>query len=151
MRKIVGLIAFTALVVIALSCASDIVLEEEFSLKGLYKGRYIWKDNETQQERVQNIEWKFTDINFKMNADPNNFLDECFCEAWGTYELTERIKLDENSPIPQPDLGCEGSCDQELGPDGLFTLEQPGDSIKLTYQSDDGDTLKQILLVRVSQ
>ena len=151
MRRILSLVAFMALVVIALSCSSDIVLEEEFSLKGLYKGRYIWKDNKTQQERVQNIEWKFTDINFKMNADPNNYLDECFCEAWGTYELTERIKLDENSPIPQPDLGCDGSCDLELGPDGLFTLEQPGDSIKLTYQSDDGDTLKQILLVRVSQ
>lgn len=149
MRRILSLVAFMALVVIALSCASDIVLEEEFSLKGLYKGKYIWKDNVLDQERVQNIEWKFTDINFKMNADPNNFLDECFCEAWGTYELTERIKLDENSPIPEPDLGCGGSCDKELGPDGLFTLEQPGDSIKLTQS--EGNIFKQVLLKRITQ
>ena len=149
MRKIVGLIAFTALVVIALSCASDIVLEEEFSLKGLYKGKYIWTDLKLNQERVQNIEWKFTDIAFFMNTDPDNQLEECFCEASGTYELTERVELDENSTIPRPDLGCGGSCDLELGPDGLFTLEQPGDSIKLTQS--EGNIFKQVLLKRITQ
>ena len=148
MRKIIGLIAFTALAVIALSCASDIVFKEPPSLKGLYKGRYIWMDLETNQERVQNIEWKFTDIYFFMNTDPDNQLEECFCKASGTYELTEGIKLDENSAI-QPDLGCGGSCDKELGPDGFFSLEQPGDSIKLTQS--EGNIFKEVLLKKITQ
>ena len=150
MRKIIGLIAFTALVVITLSCASDIHFETEFSLAGLYKGKYIWTDLETDQERVQNIEWKFTDINFIMNADPNNLLDECFCKSSGTYELTVGVELDETSP-GQPDLGCVGACQKELGPDGSFDLRHPGDSVIMTQSESESNIFKQVLLKRITQ
>lgn len=156
MRRILSLVAFMALVVIALSCASDIVLEEEFSLKGLYKGKYIvitnyGSTNEVKQE--QNIKWKFTDIAFYMEIDLENPLPHCFCKVSGSYELQERITLTPVSSAPPGDfdgVSCT-ACNPSLDPKGTFTLGQPEDSIKLTYSSPQGDTLKQVLLISSTQ
>jgi hypothetical protein len=156
MRKIVGLIAFTALVVIALSCASDIVLEEEFSLKGLYTGKYIvitnyGSTNEVKQE--QNIKWKFTDIAFRMEIDLENPLPQCFCIVSGTYTLENIIVLTITTSQPPGDfdgVSCT-ACNSDLDPVGSFTLLQPNDSLTLTYSSQQGDTLKQVLLISSTQ
>ena len=156
MRRILSLVAFIALVVIALSCSSDIFLEEEFSLKGLYKGKYIvitnyGSTNEVKQE--QNIKWKFTDRAFQMETDLENPLPQCFCKVSGTYELQERIVLTITYSEPPGDfdgVSCT-ACNASLDPVGTFTLLQPSDSLTLTYSSQQGDTLKQVLLISSTQ
>lgn len=143
-----------ALVVIALSCSSDIVLEEEFSLKGLYIGKYIvitnyGSTNEVKQE--QNIKWKFTDIAFYMEIDREHPLQQCFCNVSGTYTLQENIVLTITNSQPPGDfngVSCT-ACNASLDPVGSFTPLQPNDSLTLTYQQ--GDTLKQVLLISSTQ
>ena len=156
MRRILDLVAFVALAVIALSCASDIVLEEEFSLKGLYTGKYIvitnyGSTNEVKQE--QNIKWIFTDIAFYMETNLENPLKQCFCNVSGTYTLENRIVLTPTNSQPPGDfdgVSCT-ACNASLDPVGTFDFMQPGDSLKLTYSSQQGDTLKQVLLISSAQ
>ncbi len=153
MKRASRLIVLPALVVMTLSCASDIVLKEEFSLKGSYTGRYIvltnyGSVNEVKQE--QNIAWKFTDITFEMDIDRTNPLPHCFCEVTGDYELKDRLTLTPVNSLPPGDFdgtSCT-ACNSSLDPMGTFGFELPADSIKLTYSSRDGDTLKQVLLKR---
>ena len=150
MRRIIAPIAVVAVLGIIFACASDIILEEPPSLKGVYEGRYIVTTNfgsPTAVEQKQNIIWKFTDRDFFMYVDtPNVIQDICFCRAMGTYALEEKVRLLETSRVGIPDFPCD-ACDVALSPDGNFVLELPQDSVKLTHQNLD--TLKEILLVRV--
>jgi hypothetical protein len=147
-RRIVGLAVFIVVAVIIFGCASDIILEEPASLKGVYKGRYIVTIGE--QVTKQPIDWKFTDDSYYMSLDSTDVSfkkDECdFCKVYGHYVVEERVRLTQTGEgQPCKDVGCQ-TCNNDYSPQGSFTLEQPEDSVKLTYSSSG--TVKQILLVR---
>jgi hypothetical protein len=150
-RKIVGLAVLIVVAVIIFGCASDIILEEPASLKGVYKGRYIVTIGE--QKTQQPIDWTFDDISYHMFLDPTDpsFIEGVcdFCKVYGRYVVEERVKLTQTGGgLPFEEVNCN-SCNDDYSPRGAFTLEQPGDSVKLTYSSKD--TLKQILLVRATE
>ena len=155
MKRIVGLAVFIVVAAIIFGCASDIILEEPPSLKGVYKGRYIVtiKEGGIDIETKQPIDWKFTDDSYYMYLDPTHpsFIPgECdFCKVYGRYVVEERVKLTQTGEgFPFEELDCQ-ACNNAYSPQGAFTLEQPEDSVKLTYSSKD--TLKEIILERVSE
>jgi hypothetical protein len=158
MRKILSLIAFVALAVIALSCASDIVLEEPPSLKGVYKGRYIVTFLEEDRKFEQVVDWVFDDKYYHMDIDVDDPIAptlQCICNYDGVYILEERVRLSLNvAPDPPGDIGslsCD-ACDQRLEPVGSFDLIRPPDtdSLKLTYLDTENQYKKQILLIKAT-
>jgi hypothetical protein len=105
-RRIVGLAVFIAVAAIIFGCASDIILKEPASLKGVYKGRYTVTIGD--QETKQPIDWKFTDDSYYMSVDvtvPSYIPDECnFCKVYGHYVVEERVKLTQiglGQPYPE--------------------------------------------------
>lgn len=156
MRKIIGLIAFTAVIVIILSCASDIILEEPESLKGVYKGRYIvtFLDEDRKYEQV--VDWVFDDKYYHMDIDVDDPIAptlQCICNYDGIYALEEKVKLALNVP-PQPPGNFDGlhctACDPRLEPVGTFDLDRSTDTLKLKYLDDKNQRLKEILLVKAT-
>ncbi len=155
MRRIVGITVFIVVAAIIFGCASDIILKEPPSLKGVYKGRYIVTigGEEYGVKTTQPIDWKFTDDSYYMNVDttdPGFIEGVCnFCKVYGRYVVEERVKLTQTGlGQPYPEGKCT-ACNDVYSPQGAFTLEQPPDSVNLTYSSKD--TLKEIILVRASE
>ena len=154
MRKIVGLIALIALVVIALSCASDIYLEEPESLKGVYKGWYIITElGEQPVEHKQTINWKFDDKQYNMSIDTTHVgwnPQECICKVFGDYVVEDKVRLKQALGYDgQPHAGCS-TCDYDYNPEGTFNIDRSTDTLKLTQQDTQLGFLKEIKLLRVS-
>lgn len=155
MRKIVGLIALIALVVIALSCSSDIVFEEEESLNGVYKGWYIITElGEQPVEHKQTINWKFDDPQYNMSIDTMHVgwdPQECICLVFGLFDVKDKVRLKQAQGQPgQPHAGCS-TCKYDFNPEGTFNVDRSTDTLKLTQQDTQLGLLKEIKLLRVSE
>ena len=154
MRRIVGLIALIALVVIALSCASDIVLEEPPSLKGVYKGWYIITElGEQPVEHKQTINWIFDGKQYNMSMDtlhPGYNEGLCICKVYGDYVVEDKVRLRQSGRGTEH-AGCS-TCRQTYNPEGSFNIDRSTDTLKLTRKDTDKDPplLKEIKLLRVS-
>ncbi len=152
MRKIAGSVALIAVVVIIMSCASDIFLKEPPSLKGLYKGLYIVTElGEQPVEYKQRIDWKFTDLNYNMSIDeddPNWDPDFCICKVYGEYKLENRVELTQ-AQQGVPHAGCS-TCRDDWSPQGAFDLDRSTDTLKLTRSYTDPNILIEIKLLPAS-
>ena len=157
MRKLIGSVAFVALIAIIFSCASDIVFEDQPSLKGVYKGRYIVTElGENPVEWVQNVDWQFKDISYHMDVDMDNATRFCICNVDGRWVEEEKIRLEETTSLPPGDSGDDvltcTACDDKYNPVGFFVLfNWLPDSLKLTYVDTLEDLKKEIKLYPVSQ
>lgn len=155
MTRIIGLFAFVALAVIALSCASDIFLEEPESLKGEYEGIYlVTVQREPPEEHKQRIVWTFRGGRYNMTTDSTheNWNPEvCICKVYGKYEVTNKVTLTQATEEGTPHAGCN-TCREPYDPKGSFGVEWSGDTLKLTRTDTipDPDLLKEIKLLRAS-
>jgi len=155
MKRITVGFTFVTLIAIIFGCASDIILEEPESLKGVYKGRYIVTElsGDYSIERKQTIDWVFDDVNFHMDIDTlslNWNRDFCVCNYGGPYISDEKVRLVVSSHLAPGYPGCV-ACDERLEPVGYFVLEQSTDTLKLSYLDEQNNYLKEILLIRVTE
>jgi hypothetical protein len=130
--------------VFAVGCADDIVLEPPPSLKGNYVGTYTIKLLSTQQSTTEHIIWQFQDQFFFMNLDSTQFGGKCFCAVSGDYTLGEGVRLRVLASQPDDDIAQCTSCNAAENPDGTFVLDQSTATLRLSRQS--GDTLKELQL-----
>ena len=155
MRKKVCWTAFAAGLAILWGCASDIVLEEEAPLKGVYKGRYIVTTLGQDVERIQTIDWVFDDVSFHMDVDATDpFWNRDFClyNVDGPYVLENKVRLEVTSAAPPfiENWDCV-SRDETVEPNGSFDKKTSGDTLILTYQDTENNYLKEIKLVLLTQ
>lgn len=157
MTRIIGLFAFVALAVIALSCASDIFLEESESLTGEYEGIYVVTvQREPPEEHKQRIVWTFRGGSYNMTTDStheNWNEEECICKVYGKYEVTNKVTLTQATEAGTPHAGCN-TCRESYDPKGAFGVEwsRDKDTLKLTRTDTDKeiDLRKQLLLWRAT-
>ena len=148
MKKLSLLLAILALLVIAISCADDIILESPPSLQGEYHGVYNYTINYSgtlgspQTSSVQIDAWKFTETgyNMKVENDPTKL---AFCSPYGKYTLSDKVELRQDAD------GCTGVvANKDLNPEGDFTLRRPADSVIMTQINTDKDAFIEIKLAR---
>ena len=152
MRKAVGAILVLATLVIAIGCASDIVLEEPPPLNGTYDGFYVVQ-TPTRRDS-QPVIFTFGDENYLMKLDTASqyFGKHSFCNVSGQYTLTEGVRLLERTSVPLGgviDSSSFDACTADENPDGTFTLirKNSGQSLQLRQQTND--TLsKELYMVR---
>ena len=154
MNRFFVLIAALLLVVVILSCQSDIVLPPETPLKGNYEGMYTYITNlgNTSSEvvRTAHVIFIFDETQYHMNLDTNYTGEECFCAVDGQYALTEGVRLKEEHSVAGGAGECGGSaCNEELNPDGTFVRETKGDSLIMKYKPSS-TTLQMLRLLKVS-
>ncbi len=157
MKKIsVVLIAVFVIGVVGLSCREDVFLPPLPTLVGDYVGTYTFKRGEgvNAVSVTQAVTWVFGETSYNMVADSSSDLfneTACFCKNFGSYALTDRVRLEPGSDRPAPDYPCT-SCDPELSAQGLFALERPSGGIKLTQiELIDGEQItKTVELQRVT-
>jgi hypothetical protein len=153
MRRVRVFMLVAGIALFMIGCASDIILEEPPSLKGVYKGRYyvILNPGDNEIERYQIINFEFDDISYRMNIDTldPNITTFKMCKVDGRYRATENLTLSQLHSGPQ---GGEkfSTCNSSDNPEGQFSLENRGDSLILTQQETtvDGAILKRIALKR---
>ncbi|HWR82563.1 MAG TPA: hypothetical protein VN285_04615 [Candidatus Deferrimicrobium sp.] len=154
MTKARGLLAALAAAVIAIGCASDIVLEEPPSLKGPYSGLYVVTElGEQPVEHKQRIKWKFTDVSYNMVADTSHpFFDplQCFCNVYGDYKVEDRVRLKQSQPGTSVGFGCE-TCRHDWEPEGSFDLDRSTDTLKLSQQKTAAGLLIEIKLLKSTE
>ena len=94
MKRLALLLFSGMLVVIALSCASDIYLDDPFSLKGNYDGWYIVTElSEPPVEYRQRILFRFGETDYNLWIDTTHAeVDSslCICHCYGTWKLKNR-------------------------------------------------------------
>ncbi|MFQ6008690.1 MAG: hypothetical protein ACE5K8_07035 [Candidatus Zixiibacteriota bacterium] len=157
MRRIVGLAVFITVAVIIFGCASDIILEEEAPLKGVYKGRYTVTDLTQDIEYEQVVRWTFEDVAFHMDIDVDDPIAEkldCMCNYDGRYELVEKVRLRVTErPVPPGNIGslsCS-ACNDIHDPTGSYDRVTVQDTLKLTGVDSDGKFRRDIVLVRLTE
>ena len=160
MNRFLVLMAALLLVVVILGCQSDIILPEDTPLKGTYEGVYSYTTNfgniQNEVTIKAHVIFIFDETAYHMNLDTNSattelFPDEqCFCAVDGDYAMTEGVRLKEmaDGRGSNPEEGCDGACNNELNPEGVFARETKGDSLILKYQ--EGTTLQMLRLLKIS-
>ena len=150
MKKLTLGLAILALIILAVSCADDIILESPPSLQGEYHGTYAFTKNYSgsggspQTLSVPVTKWVFTETGYNMKVDTTG--DVAFCSPFGRYTLTDKVEL------RQTQNGCSGTvADETLNPAGDFTLRRPADSVVMTQVNQDLDAFIEIKLERVTQ
>lgn len=153
-RFLVLIAAFLLVLVVLGGCLSDIVLPPDTPLRGTYTGVYSYvTDFRSPNEltRKAHVIFIFDETAYHMNLDTSwtpPFPDEqCFCAVDGQYALTEGVRLKEENSGPEE--GCEGACNDELNPEGVFTRESKGDSLILKFQ-ETTTTLQMLRLKKIS-
>ncbi|MDH3892548.1 MAG: hypothetical protein OEV49_15895 [candidate division Zixibacteria bacterium] len=151
MNRFFALMAALFLIVALMSCQSDIVLPEEAPLKGTYEGVYSYITNfgagVDQVTIKSHVIFIFDETSYHMNLDTTYTEQECFCAVDGQYALTEGIRLKEENSGPEE--GCEGACNDELNPEGVFVRETKGDSLIMKLQ--EGTTLQMLRLLKIAE
>ncbi|MFH1372272.1 MAG: hypothetical protein ABII79_00530 [bacterium] len=144
MKRLALLLISGVLVVIALSCASDIYLEDPFSLKGNYDGWYIITVlSEPQVVDSQRIIFRFGETDYNLWIDSTHEeVDSslCICHSYGTWKLKNRVELTQSGAVGH--WAREGKCMtclQDWSPQGAFALRTPGDTVELTRTNTDLD------------
>jgi len=146
MKKLV--ILLFAVMILAGSCAEDIIVNPPGELRGVYEGLYriIWNygGSGLSNTEEQYIEWTFTDQRFFMNATRT---DE---KPAITYDLSGNYGL-ENVMIFSDIIHEPGTFSPESIPEGEFSLQTirhdgAPDTLKLEQPGED---LKTIFLVKV--
>jgi hypothetical protein len=152
MKKLSIVLAISALVILAVSCAKDVILQPPASLQGEYHGLYSFTKNYSgsagspQTLTVPITKWIFTETGYNMKVDTTG--DVAFCSPFGHYTLSDRVELDQDIN----GSGCSGTvADATLNPEGDFTLRRPPDSVILTQVNDTKDAFIEIKLERVTQ
>ncbi len=149
MRKYLVIFVCLVALVIAFGCQSDIVLPPDIDLVGTYTGTYSYitdfsgPDEKSISEYVIFI---FDETAYHMNLDTTQELENCFCAVDGQWALTEGVRLKEDNSGPEE--GCEGACNDEMNPEGVFVRETVADSLILKLQ--DGTTLYMLRLKKMS-
>ena len=148
MKKLSLVLALLALLVTAISCADDIILESPPSLQGEYTGLYSYTKNRSTNpvtEQVAVAKWIFTESGYNMQVDESDDA-VAFCSPFGRYTLTDKVELRETQN------GCAGTiADASLNPTGEFTLRRPTDSVVLSQLNTDIDAFIEIKLERVPE
>jgi hypothetical protein len=152
MSKFRAIIIVATIALFVIGCASDIILPEPESLKGVYKGRYyvIQNPGDQQIERYQQINFEFDDISYRMNIDSLHPNVQTFkiCKVDGKYSLGDNITLDEIHSGPPG--GRFTTCNASDNPEGQFSIIRKDDSLIMSQQAStpDGAILKRIALQR---
>ncbi len=155
MKRIRASFVLITVIAIAFGCASDIVLEEPPSLKGIYKGKYIVTRLDQGTEEKQVVRWTFEDIRFHMDIDVDDPISaqfDCICNYDGAYSVEDKVKLIVNviPEVPGGLAGCD-ACKDEHRPEGAFDLIRTADSLKLAYLDAENQIMKEILLVPATE
>lgn len=153
MNRFLALMVALFLVVAAVGCLSDIVLEPEAPLKGTYEGiySYITDYRNTNDEVIvkARVIFIFDETAYHMDLDTAFEADECFCSVDGQYALTEGVRLKESHSRPMDIGNCGGhGCNAEMNPEGTYVRETKGDSLILKFQ--EGTTLQMLRLLKIS-
>ncbi len=141
MKRLALLLFSGMLVVIALSCASDIYLDDPFSLKGNYDGWYIVTTlTEPLEVDSQRIIFRFGETDYNLWIDTTHEeVDSslCICHSYGTWKLKNRVELTQTKAVVH--WGECNTCLQDWSPQGAFALRTPGDTVELTRTNTDLD------------
>ena len=142
MKRLALLLISGMLVVIALSCTSDIYLEDPFSLKGNYDGWYIVTVlSEPPVEYRQRILMRFGETDYNLWIDTTHVdVDSnlCICHSYGTWKLTNKVVLTKIKDVVHWEGVCF-TCLQDWSPQGAFDLKIPGITKELTRTNTDLD------------
>lgn len=150
MKRIVlaATLATAAIAAFFIGCASDIILPEDPTLKGVYKGEYALVRNfgaSNEQRFEQPVTWTFEDQLFRMSIDTAspNVGSHSFCKVSGQYALTTGVRMQTLTSVPVG--GQFTSCNRDEDPVGTFTLIRRADTLVMTLF--EGSTLKEIKLI----
>ena len=149
----IALSVLTVIVCVAffVGCAEDIILPPEEPLVGDWEGTYnvILNYNSPTEEIVHEdyVLFEFGETNFIWSPDTLNHIDGvCFCYGYGSYALTDGVRLRVSDSQPRGEIGCQ-SCNAEEDPDGTFRKED--DNGVLVLKQLNGTTYKELRLTRV--
>ena len=150
MNRLLVFLGCLVVLVLVLGCQSDLLLPEAESLVGTYTGTYTYITNYAagqQEERISEyVIFIFDETAYHMNLDTTQELENCFCAVDGKWKLVEGVRLKEDNSGPEE--GCEGACNEEMNPEGVFVRETVADSLILKLQ--EGTTLYMLRLWKVS-
>lgn len=129
-----------------LSCREDVFVEQPKSLAGDYDGIYYYRLNDplnpNQRPDSQFVRWKFTTAGYNFTLDADKQPDRRFCDAFGTYELTDALLMEQvrgNS--------TNQTCDSTRNPFGRFViLEQTDERVRIVQT--EGIVTKEVILTR---
>lgn len=147
MKKMSALLILVGLSIGLWSCSSDIIIEDPPGIEGNYIGTYEHKESNDGAVNIMHIVWEFTfDGTWHMDRDTTMPGEDCFCLAFGTFTLTDRVSFKLNDGSNQPVQDCDG-CDKNDGPDDVFAMIRLGDTLKLVQSLEGGEvkTLKLLL------
>ncbi|MCK4462316.1 MAG: hypothetical protein KAW46_10965 [candidate division Zixibacteria bacterium] len=149
MKKYLVILGCLAAIIAAFGCQSDIILPPDVDLVGTYTGTYAYITDYAAPDQKSISEYVifiFDETVYHMNLDTTQELENCFCAVDGLWKLTEGVELREDNSGPEE--GCEGACNDEMNPEGIFVREIKDDSLILKMQ--DGTTLKMLRLLKIS-
>ena len=151
-KKNFALLVFALVGIIG--CSSDIILESDNDLIGVYEGTYTITENfgsNLADVNSQPIIWQFTDSTYIMNIDTSQDFDAAFsiCRVNGRYLLSANLNLAELNSIPDEDAGFN-ACKTKTSPKGIFNLiKSSSDTRIILKQFDENEnTLKEIDITR---
>jgi hypothetical protein len=132
-------------------CAEDIILPPEEPVVGDWEGTYkvTLNYNSGGDEIVHedSVLFYFGESNFIMSPDTLRHIDGiCFCYGYGSYALTDGVRLRMSDSQPKGEIGCQ-SCNAEEDPDGTFRKEDQNGVLVL--KQINGTTYKELRLTRV--
>ena len=149
MKKYLVILGCLVALVIAFGCQSDIILPPDINLVGTYTGTYSYITNYAggadEITTTEYVIFIFDETAYHMNLDTTQDLENCFCAVDGQWALTEGVRLKEDNSGPEE--GCEGACNEEMNPEGVFVRETVADSLILKLQ--DGTTLYMLRLKKI--
>lgn len=89
------------------------------SFEGKFLGEYSVLEHGSGNEYWARIRWLFDGTQYHMWLDTNHTVTTCFCEAHGSFVVSDSLTLAEQLSIPDIAAGCT-SCDSDLTPVGNF-------------------------------
>lgn len=142
----------TAILILVMGCAKDIIVKPPSSLAGLYNGEItITKNANTSNPGPVNkewIEWTFSDQKFWMKAIRTDERPQVFCDVFGNYTVTDKITT---SQVSSSD---PFTCELNDYPIGTFSLiTRAGDTLDISGMIIHGDDQRalQITIWKVTQ
>ena len=154
MSRFVAFITILGLAVLT-ACDNPPPTEPPTGLEGEYVGTYSWTFDPGggPETTLQAVIFGFGQSTFYMNTDTSSALYDstvCFCKAYGSYALSDKVTL-VNSAIPPQSDNCP-TCDPDQSPNGVFVLEHPAGGLKLTRIDTTGPEpiTSQLILEQVS-
>jgi len=132
MKKLVWLLS---LVVLLVSCADDIIIEQGSELRGAYAGSYtiVWNAGSGTGSTTdwQYVKWTFSDFQFWCYATDTTLRDRITCDFSGQYK-SETVMIFSDT-IVEP-----GTCNHADIPVGEFGFNRIHDTL-IFFQASGGE------------